>query len=244
VVAALGEEVTGVSVGDEIFGMNDWFAEGATADYCLTRPEWIAPKPVGLTHVEAATLPISALTAWQGLFDRAQLRQGERVLIHGGAGAVGLFAIQLAHKTGAYVITTASSEHFDFVQRLGAQQVIDYRTESFQKTVKDLDVVFDTVGGSTLRGSWDLLKPGGRVATIAATSEGTKDERTEKAFFIVEPDRKQLIEIAKLVEAGELQLFVSAVIPFDQASAAYTGKLRQTRGRGKLVLEIADMSPG
>jgi NADPH:quinone reductase-like Zn-dependent oxidoreductase len=244
VVAALGEGVTGVSVGDEIFGMNDWFAEGATADYCLTRPEWIAPKPVGLKHLEAATLPISALTAWQGLFDRAQLRQGERVLIHGGAGTVGLFAIQLAHKTGAYVITTASSEHFDFVQRLGAQQVIDYRTEPFQKTVKDLDVVFDTVGGSTLRGSWDLLNPGGRAVTIAATSEGTKDERTEKAFFIVEPDRKQLVEIAKLVEAGDLQLFISAVIPFDQASAAYTGKLRQTRGRGKLVLEIAGMSPG
>jgi NADPH:quinone reductase-like Zn-dependent oxidoreductase len=238
VVAALGEGVTGVSAGDEIFGMNDWFAEGATADYCLTRPESVAPKPVSLTHVEAATLPISALTAWQGLFARAQLQQGERVLIHGGAGAVGLFAIQLAHKIGAYVITTASSEHFDFVQRLGAQQVIDYRTESFQKTVKDLDVIFDTVGGSTLRGSWDLLKPGGRAVTIAATSEGTKDERIEKAFFTVEPDRNQLIEIAKLIETRDLQLFVAAVIPFDQASAAYTGKLRQTRGRGKLVLEI------
>jgi NADPH:quinone reductase-like Zn-dependent oxidoreductase len=239
VITALGEGVTGVSVGDEIFGMNDWFAEGATADYCLTRPEWVAPKPVNLTHVQAATLPISALTAWQGLFDRAQLRQGERVLIHGGAGAVGLFAIQLARKIGAYVITTASSEHFDFVQRLGAQRVIDYRTESFQKTVKDLDVVFDTVGGSTLTGSWDLLKPGGRVVTIAATSEGTKDERTEKAFLIVEPDRNQLIEIAKLVETGVLQLFVAAVIPFDQASAAYTGTLRPARGRGKLVLEVA-----
>ena len=244
VVTALGEGITGVGVGDAIFGMNDWFAEGATADYCLTRPEWVAPKPVSLTHVEAATLPISALTAWQGLFHRAQLRQGERVLIHGGAGAVGLFAIQLAHKIGAYVITTASSEHFNIVQRLGAQQMIDYRTESLQKTVKDLDVVFDTVGGSTLCGSWDLLKPGGRVVTIAATSEGTKDERIEKAFFIVEPDRNQLIEIGKLVETGDLQLFVAAVIPFDQASAAYTGKLRQTKGRGKLVLEIASASPG
>ena len=135
VVAALGEGVTGTSVGDEIFGMNDWFAEGATADYCLTRPEW------------------------------------------------------------------------------------------------------------SLCGSW-TLKPGGRVVTIAATSEGTKDERIEKAFFIVEPDRNQLIEIGKLVETGDLQLFVAAVIPFDQASAAYTGKLRQTKGRGKLVLEFAGASPG
>jgi NADPH:quinone reductase-like Zn-dependent oxidoreductase len=130
------------------------------------------------------------------------------------------------------------------VQQLGAQQMIDYRTESFQKAVKDLDVVFDTVGGSTLRGSWDLLKPGGRVVTIAATEEGTKDERIQKAFFIVESDRSQLIEIAKLVETGELRPFVAAGIPFDQASAAYTGKLPPTKGRGKLVLEIGGASLG
>jgi NADPH:quinone reductase-like Zn-dependent oxidoreductase len=236
VVIALGDGVTGVTLGDEVYGMNDWFADGATAEFCLTRPEWIAPKPAGLTHIEAASLPISTLTAWQGLFDRGHLRQGDRILIQGGAGAVGLFAIQLAHKIGAYVITTVASEHFDFVRQLGAQEVIDYRTEHFQKIVKNVDVVFDTVGGATLRGSWEILKPGGRIVTIAAKSEGTKDERIEKAFFIVEPNRDQLIEIGKLVERGDLKTFVAAEIPFDQASAAYTGKLRQTGGRGKVVL--------
>jgi NADPH:quinone reductase-like Zn-dependent oxidoreductase len=236
VVTTLGDGVAGVALGDEVYGMNDWFADGATAEFCLTRPEWIAPKPASLTHVQAASLPISTLTAWQGLFDRAHLGQGDRVLIHGGAGAMGLQAIQLAHKIGAHVITTAAFNHFDFVRQLGAQEVIDYRIEHFQEIVKSVDVVFDTVGGATLRDSWEVLKPGGRMLTIAAKSEGTKDERIEKAFFIVEPNRDQLIEIAKLVESGELKTFVAAEIPFNQASAAYTGRLRQTLGRGKVIL--------
>ncbi len=240
VVIAFGGDVTSVAVGQEVYGMNDWFADGATAEYCLTRPDWVAPKPACLTHPEAAALPISTLTAWQGLFDRAHLRQGERALIHGGAGAVGLFAIQLAHKIGAYVITTASSEHSEFVRQLGAQEVIDYRTEQFQKLAKNVDVIFDTVGGSTLRDSWDLLKPGGRIVTIAADSERTKDERTEKAFFIVEPNRSQLVEIGNLLRAGDLKPFVAAVVPFTQAAEAYTGSLRQTRGPGKLVLAVAE----
>jgi NADPH:quinone reductase-like Zn-dependent oxidoreductase len=238
VVSALGDGVTGVALGDEVYGLNDWFADGATAEFCLARPEWIAPKPATLTHIEAASLPISTLTAWQGLFDRAHLQLGERLLIHGGAGAVGLFAIQLARRIGAHVITTAASKHFDFVRQLGAEEVIDYRTEHFQKIVKNVDVVFDTVGGTTLRDSWEVLKPAGRMVTIAAKSEGTKDERIEKAFFIVEPNRDQLIEIGKLVDSGELKTFVAAEVPFDQASAAYTGKLPQPSGRGKVVLTI------
>jgi NADPH:quinone reductase-like Zn-dependent oxidoreductase len=238
VVSALGDGVTGVALGDEVYGLNDWFADGATAEFCLARPEWIAPKPATLTHIEAASLPISTLTAWQGLFDRAHLQLGERLLIHGGAGAVGLFAIQLARRIGAHVITTAASKHFDFVRQLGAEEVIDYRTEHFQKIVKNVDVVFDTVGGTTLRDSWEVLKPAGRMVTIAAKSEGTKDERIEKAFFIVEPNRDQLIEIGKLVDSGELKTFVAAEVPFDQASAAYTGKLPQPPGRGKVVLTI------
>ncbi len=238
VVAALGEGVTGIAVGQEVYGMNDWFADGATAEFCLTRPDWVALKPMGLTHLDAASLPISTLTAWQGLFDRGHLQRGERVLIHGGAGAVGLFAARLAHNTGAQVITTAAAEHFEFVRQLGADEVIDYRTQHFQEIVKDVDLVFDTVGGSTLRNSWDVLKPGGRVVTIAAQSEGTKDERIEKAFFIVEPNRHQLIAIANQVTAGDVKPFVAAVVPFAEASAAYLGKLRPTLARGKLVLAI------
>jgi NADPH:quinone reductase-like Zn-dependent oxidoreductase len=143
--------------------------------------------------------PIGALTAWQGLFERARLQAGERVLIHGGSGAVGVFAIQLARRTGAHVITTASSRNFDFLSQLGANEVIDYRLDRFEDRARDLDVVFDAVGGETLKRSWSLLKPQGRMVTIAADSEGTKDERIEKAFFIVEPNQKELTEISRLL---------------------------------------------
>ncbi len=119
IVAAVGEGVTGVEVGQEIYGMNDWFADGATAEYCLTLPGSIAAKPKSLTHIEAASVPISALTAWQGLFDRAKLQAGERVLVHGGAGAVGIFAVQLARSRGAHVIATASEHNLAFVSELG-----------------------------------------------------------------------------------------------------------------------------
>jgi NADPH:quinone reductase-like Zn-dependent oxidoreductase len=218
--------------------MNDWFADCATADYCTSAWTSVAVKPSRLTHPEAASVPIGALTAWQGLFERARLQAGERVLIHGGSGAVGVFAIQLARRTGAHVITTASSRNFDFLSQLGANEVIDYRLDRFEDRARDLDVVFDAVGGETLKRSWSLLKPQGRIVTIAADSEGTKDERIEKAFFIVEPNQKELMEISRLLDSGELQCFVDAVVPFVRASDAYGGTIEERRGRGKMVLSI------
>ena len=151
VVAGVGEETAGFAIGQEVYGMNDWFADGALAEYCLTQPTSVAPKPPRLTHVEAASVPIGALTAWQGLFDRARLRAGERILVHGGAGAVGLFVIQLARLHGAQVTATASARNFAFVSQLGAAQVIDYRAVRFEERVRDMDLVFDTVGGDTLQ---------------------------------------------------------------------------------------------
>ena len=130
-IAAVGVGADGI-VGQEVFGMNDWYAQGATAEFCCAPPSAIAPKPARLTHVQAASVPIDALTAWQGLFDRAQLQAGERVLIHGGAGAVGVLAIQLACRRGAHVLTTASGRDRDFLLRLDAQQAIDYHTERFE----------------------------------------------------------------------------------------------------------------
>ena len=119
VIAAAGEDTAGFDIGQEVYGMNDWFADGAMAEFCITQPSSIARKPSSLTHVEAASVPIGALTAWQGLFDRARLQAGERVLVHGGAGAVGLFAIQLARIHGAHVTTTASSRNHAFVVAVG-----------------------------------------------------------------------------------------------------------------------------
>jgi NADPH:quinone reductase-like Zn-dependent oxidoreductase len=234
-IAGLGDGVAGFTLGQEIYGMNDWFADGALAEYCVTQPDWIAPKPRRLTHPEAATVPIGALTAWQGLFDRAKLQPGEHVLVHGGAGAVGIFAIQLARSRGAQVTTTVSAHNVEFAKQLGANRVIDYKAVRFEKEVRDIDVVFDTVGGDTLRRSWGVLKPGGRMVTVAADIEYTRDERERQAYFIVEPNQQQLIETSRLLDAGELQAVVGRVLPFPQAADAFTGALPKT-ARGKQVV--------
>lgn len=239
IIVEVGDGVEPSLVGQEVYGMNDWFAEGASAECCISTPGAVAPKPSRVSHIEAATVPIGALTAWQGLLDRAKLKAGERVLIHGGSGAVGVFAIQLARRAGAYVITTASPRNFDFLSKLGAHELIDYHAGRFDETCGPVDVVFDAIGGETLRKSWNLLKPGGRVVTIAANSEGTKDERIEKAFFIVEPNHQQLVEIARLIDTGDLQCFVDATVPLADASNAYCGKLMERKGRGKVVLSIS-----
>jgi NADPH:quinone reductase-like Zn-dependent oxidoreductase len=147
VVEAVAADVDPHQIGREVFGLNDWFADGASADYCLSALTSVEAKPSRLSHLEAATVPIGALTAWQGLFGRAKLKTGERILIHGGSGAVGVFAIQLARRAGAHVITTASARNSDFLSQLGANEVIDYRMDRFEDRARDLDVVFDAVGG-------------------------------------------------------------------------------------------------
>jgi NADPH:quinone reductase-like Zn-dependent oxidoreductase len=238
VITAVGKDVEDFEVGDEVYGMNDWFANGATAEFCVTLPQNIAPKPAILGHEAAASVPIGALTSWQGLIDRAKLQAGERVLVHGGAGAVGLYAVQLAHKRGAYVIATVSGEDIDFVKRLGAEEAIDYGASGFEKEIGDVDVVFDTVGGDTFERSWAVLKPGGRIVTIASSGEGTADQRMKGAFFIVEPNQKQLIEIANQLDAGHLRTFVKATVPFKEASVAYGGALRDKGEYGKIVITV------
>ena len=201
-IAAMGTGARDVSVGDLVYGLNDWYRDGASPEYCVARVADIARKPAGVDHIDAAATPISALTAWHGLVERAGLAAGERVLIHGAAGGVGTFAVQLACWRGARVTGTASAANLDFVRSLGADEVIDYRAERFEDVVRDVDVVFDTVGGETLERSWGVLKPGGRLVTVAASGERTTDERIRAAYFIVEPSRAQLMEIARLIDGG------------------------------------------
>ena len=239
-VAALGDGVTGVEVGQEIYGMNDWFADGAMAEYCVTLPASIAAKPKSLSHIEAASVPISALTAWQGLFDRAKLQAGERVLVHGGSGAVGIFVVQLARSRGAHVIATASGTNLAFVSELGANEVIDYRKERFEDRAGKVDVVFDTVGGQTLQRSWGVLKKDGRMVTIASDVEGTDDPKLKAAFFIVEPNREQLEEVARMLDQSTLRTFVGATVPFEQAEQAYANGHVFRVGPGKIVVTIAE----
>lgn len=239
-VAALGEGVDAFSIGEAVYGMNDWFEEGATAEACLTLAAFIATKPRRLSHEEAAAVPIGALTAWQGLYDRTQLQAGERVLIHGGSGAVGVFAIQLARSIGAEVITTASRRNEAFLKELGAAQVIDYKDEDFTKVIDGpVDVIFDGVGGETLERSWSRLKPGGRLTTIAAASEEATEQRVKDAFFIVEPSHNQLARVARLLDEGTLKVFVDAAVPFEEAPDAYAGKSKSRAGRGKVVVSLS-----
>ena len=235
-IAALGTGVRDAGVGDSVYGLNDWYRDGASAEFCVARVADIAGKPTSVDHVHAAAAPISALTAWQGLVERARLAAGERVLIHGAAGGVGTLAVQLARWRGARVTATASAANLDFVRGLGAEEVIDYRADRFEDVVGQMDVVFDTVGGETLERSWSVLKPGGRLVTVAASGEQTTDERIRAAYFIVEPSRKQLSEIAQLIEGGALRPVVGEVFPLAEARQAYQHK----PVRGKVVLRVMD----
>ena len=238
-VVAVGDATeTFFSADQEVFGMNDWFTDGATAEFCLAQHSAVVLKPAQLSHIEAASVPIGALTAWQGLFDRAELQPGERVLIHGGSGAVGVFAIQFARQKGAEVLTTASARNREFLTGLGAQRVIDYTTERFEDVAKGIDLVFDTVGGQTLTRSWSLLGPNGRLVTIAADSKGVSDERTQKSFFVVEPNQKQLSAIAEQLASRLLRPVVNGVVSFDKADLAYLRPLTARIGCGKTVISV------
>ena len=236
-VEALGVGVTNLKVGDEVYGLNDWFTNGAQAEYCVAPASALALLPKSLDHVQSAVVPISALTAWQGLFERTNLQKGQRILIHGAAGGVGTFAVQLAHWRGARVIATASAGNLEFVRSLGAEEVIDYRTTRFEDVVHDVDVVFDGVGGETLERSWAVLKPGGKLVTIAAQSEGLSDQRVRDAFMLVKADGSQLAEISKLIDAGKIRVYAEGAYPFAQAREAFQRAL-DGRMRGKIALSV------
>jgi NADPH:quinone reductase-like Zn-dependent oxidoreductase len=238
VIAEVSEGVTGFIVGQEIYGFNDWFEEGAMAEFCVTVPASIAAKPKSLTHMDAASVPIGALTAWQGFFEQAKLKEGDRVLVHGGAGAVGIFAVQIAKMHGAHVIATASGRTLALVKELGADEVIDYRGARFEDTVREIDIVFDTVGGETRERSWKVLKVDGKMISIAADGEVTTNPKVRDAYFIVRPDQPQLNEIAKLLDAGKLKTLVKAVVPLKDAAAAFAGKVPSARGYGKTVVAV------
>jgi NADPH:quinone reductase-like Zn-dependent oxidoreductase len=204
----------------------------AQAEYCLARAADVARKPATVDHAHAAVTPISALTAWQGLFERARLAAGQHVLIHGAADGVGGFAVQLARWRGVRVTATAAAGNLGFVRGLGADEVIDCRAERFEERVRGVDAVFDMVGDDTPRRSWGVLKPGGRLVTIAASEEGSWDERTRAGFFIVEPRRPELEEVGRLIDGGEVRPVVGAEFPLADARLAY----RHKPARGKVVL--------
>ncbi len=243
VVEAVGAQVQNWTAGDAVFGINDWFANGAQAEYCIAPATALARKPRSLNDAQAAVVPISALTAWQGLFDKGNLKAGERVLIHGAAGGAGSFAVQLARCRGAHVIATASSANADFVGELGANQVIDYHHERFEDLVENVDLVFDTVGGDTLERSLNVLRNGGVLVTIV-TPPDQSVPKVRDAFMLVEADGQQLAVIADFIDSGLLRVFLGDVFPLEQAREAYQCAGRR-HVRGKVALLVADsMSSG
>ena len=241
VVAALGPDATSVAIGDEVCALPDFWRDGAAAEYVAVRADDLAARPRSVDHVHAAATPLSALTAWQGLFDQGGLRAGQHVLIHGAAGGVGSFAVQLARWRGAHVSATVSTRNVTFVRDLGADQVIDYTTTRFEDAVREVDVVLDAVGGDTLERSWDVLRSGGTLVTILRqpSEEWTDGRGARGVFFIVEPNRQQLAEIGQLIDEGRVRPVVEAVYPLAEARRAYERGIRE-HPRGKLVLRVVD----
>ncbi|MEU7896134.1 NADP-dependent oxidoreductase [Nonomuraea sp. NPDC049152] len=244
VVEAVGVGVSLYQPGDEVFGMLRYpFSNGAYAEYVTAPSRTFVPKPAGVDHVQAGALPLAALTAWQALVDTAGLRSGQRVLIHAAAGGVGHLAVQIAKARGAYVIGTASAAKHDFLRSLGADELIDYRTQDFATAVKDVDVVLETIGGDYGQRSLETLRPGGTLVSIALSrQDGELAAKAEArgmrvAGMLVEPDYAAMKAIAALVEAGRLRAEIAAVLPMEEADKAH--ELGETgRTAGKIVLEI------
>lgn len=237
-VEALEEGPRILKPGDEVYGLGDVWRDGGAAEYMAIRAADLAPKPASLNFVEAASVPLGALTAWQGLRDRAHLTKGQRVLIHNAAGSIGMYAVQLAHWLGAYVIGTGAEENHYVLQSLGADEVVDDR-DRFEDKVGKLDVVFDTVGGEVLERSWGVLRPGGVLVTTEGTVSPEKADRygVNGFEFIAEPSRNALIEISRLIDEGHIRPMIEAVMPLKAAKMAFELGLAEHH-RGKIVLEV------
>ncbi|MEU1673699.1 NADP-dependent oxidoreductase [Streptomyces roseifaciens] len=244
VVEAVGAGVTIFRPGDEVFGMPRFpHPAGAYAEYVTAPARHFAPRPRGLDHIRAGALPLASLTAWQALVDTACVRPGQRVLIHAAAGGVGHLAVQIAKARGAYVIATASAAKHDLLRTLGADELVDYRSQDVAETVRDVDVVLDSIGGPNWARSLRTLRRGGTLVSILPLDDTFPTRQAEEAgvravFMLVEPDQQGLREISALVEQGRLRVIVDTVLPLEQAAQAHS--LGETgRTTGKIVLAVA-----
>jgi NADPH:quinone reductase-like Zn-dependent oxidoreductase len=232
VVEAVGGGVRMYAPGDEVYGMPLFpKAAGAYAEYVVAPPRHFARKPAELDHVTAAGLPLAGLTAWQSLVDLADVRPGQRVLVHAAAGGVGHLAVQIAKARGAHVIGTASAAKHDFVRGLGADEVIDYRTADFTEETGDLDVVVDTIGGDYGPRSRTLLRPGGTHIALA--------DATDPDFMLVEPDHAGMLALTDLVATKRLAVTVDSVFPLADAAKAHAHG-EKGGSTGKIVLSVLD----
>lgn len=241
VIVELGKAVKGFKKGDEVYGKLDSRRDGAYAEYAVSQIENIALKPGTIDHIHAAAVPIAALTAWQSLFDLANLSAGQTVLIHAAAGGVGHFAVQFSKWKGAKVIGTASGRNEEFVKKLGADMIIDYTSKKFEDEVSGVDCVLDTQGGEVLNRSLRVLKKGGIV--VSTLSEPSADDiaryGVRSSHVLARSDSRQLMQIAELIDAGVVRPIVETVLPLAEARRAHEMS-QMGHVRGKIVLKIRE----
>lgn len=242
VVERVGEGVQGLEPGDAVFGVTNARFTGAYAEYALADAGMIARKPPRLTHPEAASVPVVACTAWQMLFDEGGVRASQRVLVHGAAGNVGAYAVQLAKGAGATVIGTGFAAGQDAIRELGAELVVDVRSERFEDVVGKVDVVVDTVGGDALDRSFAVLRPGGRLVSCVAQPDAARAAREgiTATYILVQVTRDRLERIGALLDSGRLRAHVGEVLPLADARIAHEMLAGRPHRPGKIVLSVAD----
>lgn len=240
-IEAIGAGVSGFGIGEEVYGSTNESFIGAYAEYALASAKMMARKPNVLSFVEAAGVPVVAVTAWQMLFDYAHIAAGQRVLIQGGAGNVGAYAVQLAHGAGATVIATAGPKDVDYVTRLGAQTVVDFKKTRFEEAISPVDVVIDTVGGETRDRSLPILKPGGILVTVVSPPPARTGEvdGVSIVFFLVEVTTARLNTLTELFESRKLCVDVGTVLSLADARVAHQMLAGAPHARGKIVLKVA-----
>ena len=239
IVEAIGPGVSGFKAGDEVYGVtNDRFV-GAYAEYALASANKIAPKPKHLSFIEAASVPVVAVTAWQMLFEYAHAVAGQTVLILGGAGNVGAYAVQLAKHAGIHVVATAGPRDIEYVRNLGAETVLNYRTTKFAESVPPVDVVIDTVGGEAREHAFSRLKPDGILVTVASPEATPRRDGRKAVFFFVDVTTARLNKITELFNSGHLATQVGTVLPLEEARVAHEMLGGAPHSRGKIVLKVA-----
>jgi len=239
VVEAVGPGVLRLKVGDDVYSRPDIARDGSYAEYIVVKEPEVARKPQSVDHIHSAAVPLAALTAWQALFDGAKLTAGQTVLIHGAAGGVGSFAVQLAKIKGARVIGTASKKNHEYLRSLGADETIDYNTTKFEDVVHNVDVVLDTITGETADRSYPVIKKGGVYVSILMppSQEKAAAHGVRTVHTFVQASAEQLSEIAKLVDSGKLMITIEKVFPLAEARAAQELSA-QGHTRGKIVLRV------
>lgn len=240
VVADTGPGVDSPAVGDAVYGLIPFNRNGAAAEYVTVPAAVVATKPQTVDHDHAAALPLAALSAWEALREHAGLQAGQHVLVQGGAGGVGMYVVQLAAALGAQVSATAAAADLEFVEGLGAEQVIDYKDERLEDHVHDVDVVVDLAGTAAQGRAWSVLKPGGILVAISAPPDQEEAARhgVRATYFIVKPDRDGLRSIAELVDEGRVRPVLDRVLPLAETRSGY--EALEAKRRGKIVIHVAD----